>query len=106
MVGHNSSTSRKTILAGLLVCLSCYFPQHSVAQTPVRGLLASPRLRALQREISSGHRNALNRFWRDIQVRGTPLVEPVEADDQNVLVTFLWRGSRFTKNVAVFPLAV
>jgi enterochelin esterase family protein len=96
----------KPILASLLFCLLALAPRLSLAQVAGQGRLASPRLRALQRELASRRRNALNRFWREIRVRGTPLVEPIEADEQNVLVTFLWRANRFTKNVAVFPLAV
>lgn len=36
--------------------------------------------------------NAIDRFWREAADLGTSLVEPVGGDQENVLVTFLFRG--------------
>lgn len=63
--------------------------------------LASPRLRALREEIAAGGPAALERFWRRLAEEGTPLVEPVEGDANERLVTFVWRGGDETRNVLV-----
>lgn len=52
----------------------------------------SPRIAALESELKAGVAGACERFWSDVEQRGTPLVEPVERDGMNVLVTYLWRG--------------
>lgn len=67
--------------------------------------LESPRLAALKRELESGRREALAEFWREVAREGTPLVESIKGDDQNLLVTFLWRDNSEQKFVAVFPFA-
>src|SRR5919199_1856059 len=94
----------ETVIVALLLCVVCAH-RNSFAQAPIRHPLASPRLRALRRELKSGHRNALELFWREVARKGAPLVEPLKDDDQNMLVTFLWRARGKTGNVAVFPLA-
>lgn len=66
------------------------------AQRAPKERLASPRLRALQDELArGGHSDA---FWREMAVRGTPLVEALDAQQDRV--TFLWRGARH--NVRLF----
>src|SRR5262249_44459338 len=42
-----------------------------------------------------------------VEREGTPLAEPMEGDDKDMLVTFLWRATRETRNVLVvwFPFA-
>jgi enterochelin esterase-like enzyme len=63
--------------------------------------LASPRLNALRNEIATGGPAALERFWRRLAEEGTPLVEPVEGEPNERLVTFVWRGGDETLNVLV-----
>ena len=67
----------------------------------------SPRLAALRKELETGNRAALEQFWQEVAALGTPLVEPNQgpnqADDRNVLVTFIWRAKEETRNVVVFP---
>jgi enterochelin esterase-like enzyme len=61
----------------------------------------SPRLAALGKELLAGNKSALDKFWQEVEQRGTPLIEPVEGDDKNLLVTFLWRATFETWNVLV-----
>lgn len=61
----------------------------------------SPRLALLARRIESGDIGALEGFWGEMANRGTPLVEPLDAD-RDALVTFLWRGSGGLRNVVLF----
>jgi enterochelin esterase family protein len=66
----------------------------------------SPRIEALKRELGSGNKTALDTFWSEITEQGTPLIEPIDGDDSNMLVTFLWRGADDIQNVFVmFSLA-
>jgi enterochelin esterase family protein len=41
--------------------------------------------------MDAGRGAAVDAFWRDIEARGAPLIEPL-ADDGHALVTFLWRA--------------
>ena len=47
----------------------------------------------------------MNQFWREVAGKG-PLLESVEGNDQDLLVTFLWRETFETHNVlAGWPMA-
>jgi hypothetical protein len=83
--------------------LSCCVPrfaqaQQSSDQLPIR----SPRLLALEKQLKTVDPMPLDNFWREVKQRGTPLVEQIPGDDKHVLVTFLWRGDKETRNVIVF----
>lgn len=79
------------------------FAHETRAQQVDDGLL-SPRLAALRDRIKSGDREALDNFWKEISVRGAPIVEEVPGNDRDLLVTMLWRAREETKNVFVFRL--
>jgi len=64
----------------------------------------SPRLAALQDRLKSGDRGALDRFWKEIEKKGTPIIEPAPDSDRDVLVTMVWRAREETRNVFVFRL--
>ena len=59
----------------------------------------SPAIEALRKQLAHGQ--TTDAFWQAQARSGTPLVEPIENDSQRVLVTFLWRGTPGTRNVAV-----
>jgi enterochelin esterase-like enzyme len=61
---------------------------------------ASHRIGALRKQIASGHTDT-EAFWKEVAATGTPLVEPVENDSKQQLVTFLWRAVTETRNVLV-----
>jgi enterochelin esterase family protein len=73
----------------------------------------SPRIKQLAKEIAGDPREAVSRFWAEVQSRGAPLVEPLPAPAggrggaaatpaaEHVLVTFLWREMYETFNVEV-----
>ena len=42
---------------------------------------ASPRLAALQKELSTGNRAALESFWQEVAKQGAPLVEPIAGEN-------------------------
>lgn len=64
----------------------------------------SPRLVALQDRLKSGDRSALDRFWKEIEERGAPIIEPAQDSNREMLVTMLWRAREETRNVFVFRL--
>lgn len=53
----------------------------------------SARLAALQSELAAGLPDSESRFWREVAHIGTPLVEPIEDDSDELWVTFLWQGT-------------
>jgi enterochelin esterase-like enzyme len=63
---------------------------------------SSPRLLALRDRLTAGDRTALDKFWKEINEQGAPIIEP--AADSDVLVTMLWRATEETRNVFVFRL--
>jgi enterochelin esterase family protein len=64
----------------------------------------SPRLMNLQSQLKSGDRVALANFWKEIEERGAPIIEPAAGSGGDMLVTMLWRAREETKNVFVFRL--
>ena len=67
----------------------------------------SPRIAALRKSVESGDSNAVAAFWRDVEKHGTPLIEPIEDNHSDNLVTFLWRATGETHSVMIgwFPFA-
>jgi enterochelin esterase-like enzyme len=68
---------------------------------------ASPRIAALRKDTESGNAGAVAAFWQEIEKNGTPLVEAMEGNSNDDLVTFLWRAKTETRNVFImwFPFA-
>lgn len=53
----------------------------------------------LETAVAQGKQNAVEDFWKYAKSKGTPLIEPLENDSKNSLVTFIWRGDSESKNV-------
>lgn len=64
--------------------------------------VTSPRIVSIQRELEAGNAQALESFWQDLMVQGTPLVEALPEDETHVLVTFLWKDIGDTQHVMIF----
>ena len=62
---------------------------------------ASPRIAALQQDVSAGKIGAVETFWQEATRQDTPLIELVEDDSKFALVTFLWRDASSATNPAV-----
>src|SRR6266481_4833343 len=93
----------KIINALLVLLLNASLGSVLSAQT-VDDLPLSPRLAALQDRLKSGDRDALSNFWKEIDERGAPILEPAADSERDVLVTMLWRAREETRNVFVFRL--
>jgi enterochelin esterase family protein len=78
-----------------------------LAPLPVNDKFTSPRIGSLLKQIESGKNEATEVFWNEIQKQGAPLIEPIENNDKDMLVTFLWRAKSETRNVFIlwFPFA-
>lgn len=86
----------------ILTSLFCGFTATSgLAHAVIQEAPNSPHLVALQRQLRSGERNALENFWQQITRQGTPLIERIEGDNSYMLVTFLWRANENIKSVIV-----
>lgn len=87
-------------LAKLAVLLAAglFVAQRASAQVTPQ----SPRLAALAAQLAKGNSAAADKFWREVAEQGTPLVEPIEGDQEHVLVTFLFRGGEDVRNVMIF----
>src|SRR5215813_5281513 len=88
-------------IAGATMLLCCLVPWSQGGFRQTTNQPFSPRLAALKKELASGNREALERFWQQVTQDGTPIVEPIEGDAQNVMMTFLWRAKEETRNVLV-----
>jgi len=60
----------------------------------------SPTIESLRAQLLRGEKST-DAFWKERARSATPLVEPVEGNNERTLVTFLWRGTPATRNVAV-----
>jgi enterochelin esterase-like enzyme len=74
---------------------------------PSKPKFSSPRISALRKEVENGNHEAIAAFWREVEKQGTPLVEPLQDNTADNLVTFLWRAKTQTRNVLIlwFPFA-
>ena len=77
-------------------------PQKSNGGLTERPRQVSPRIALLSKELKAGNKGAVESFWREMAKQGTPLIEPDKGQAGYYLVTFLWRQSGETKNVAIF----
>ena len=74
------------------------------AEPPIRAApqsVTSPKIAALRTQIEKGNRGTVADFWSDVEKSGTPLAEPIDGNNDDVLVTFLWRGKSEVRDVLV-----
>lgn len=77
----------------------CFFSAAQLAAN--ERLIESPRLAALVDQVEKGNLAAVGRFWDEMAVQRTPLVEPIKGQTDDALVTFLFLGGEDTKNVVI-----
>lgn len=61
----------------------------------------SPRIKKLYEDIKINKEESLQAFWSEIIEKCTPLIEKIEGDDENYLVSLLWRETQPIDNVRV-----
>jgi len=62
---------------------------------------SSSKINALVEQIRIGNVNSLNLFWENVEREGSPLIESIKDDDNNALLTYIYKGDENTKNVVV-----
>jgi Domain of unknown function (DUF3327) len=63
---------------------------------------SSAMIEALRTKVDALNLLAIESFWQEVKIVGTPIYEPLENDPDHVLATFLWRGDDETYNVVLF----
>lgn len=61
----------------------------------------SKKINSLKKNIIDGDTVAINMFWKEIEENHTPIIEEIQEDTGNVLITFLYRGDNEVENVVV-----
>ncbi|GCD11168.1 alpha/beta hydrolase [Clostridium tagluense] len=61
--------------------------------------IVSPILRKLYDVLQAGRVGALEVFWKEIEKNGSPLIEKIEGDDENYMVTLIWKATERTDDV-------
>lgn len=64
--------------------------------------LISPKINKLIKEIECNNTNAVKDFWTSIEKVGSPLIEKIEGDKENVLVTFIYKEKEAIANVLIY----
>lgn len=59
----------------------------------------SSAISGLEADLKTGTADAVKKFWSLVEKSGTPLVESIDGDSNNSLVTFIWRGDPNTRDV-------
>lgn len=57
----------------------------------------------LENMIKKGEKNALDKFWNDIELNGAPLIESIPENNEDCLVTIIYREKEKLKNVVLIP---
>jgi len=91
----------KFVLLSITLLLFAGAAPGDAPDLPWREGMASPRLETLKSQVKSGNAAAVKTFWEEMKARHTPLVEPVSADPDHLLVTFLYRAERPLKSVVL-----
>ncbi len=87
-------TGARSLVAVLLVLGFCAPSWAQEAESSIRSdEVVSPQLRSLRAALSAGSHDAVDEFWTSVALRGTPLIEDIAGDTENLLVTFLWRNT-------------
>lgn len=66
-------------------------------------LLTCTIITNLKQQIANRNSTALQEFWDIIEDKGTPLIEPIDGDLENCLVTFVYKTDEEIENVVFMP---
>lgn len=64
--------------------------------------IESYKIRNLYNELIEGNYKALDVFWDEIKESGSPIIEVVEDDNTQVMVTFIYKAEEKIENVVVY----
>lgn len=61
----------------------------------------SEKINNLKRSILDGNKKDIDEFWKEIKENNAPIIEEIQGDTDNVLITFLYEGDKEVENVVV-----
>ncbi|EQB85867.1 enterochelin esterase family protein [Clostridium punense] len=61
----------------------------------------SEKINNFKRSILDGNKKDIDEFWKEIKENNTPIIEEIQGDTDNVLITFLYEGDNEVENVVV-----
>lgn len=68
-----------------------------------KSLIKSKAITELEKRVKKYGYRAVEEFIHDLQHKGSPIIEHIENDDKNSLVTFIYEGNKEHKNVLFIP---
>jgi enterochelin esterase-like enzyme len=66
-------------------------------------LLKSTIIMDLQEKIEQGNHAALQEFWDMVETKGAPLIEKIDGDLENSLITFIYKVDEEVHNIVLMP---
>jgi enterochelin esterase-like enzyme len=66
-------------------------------------LLKSTIIMDLQEKIEQGNHAALQKFWGMVETKGAPLIEKIDGDLENSLITFIYKVDEEVENIVLMP---
>lgn len=63
--------------------------------------LKSITLLELKKELANGNQSALKNFWLKVEKTGTPLIEQIQGEESQKLVTFIVQADEETRNAVI-----
>ena len=66
--------------------------------------IISPIISRLQEEIKFNKKEAVLKFWKEIEKKGTPIFEEIKGDDKYNIITFLVREDKKAENIVCFSI--
>lgn len=64
--------------------------------------IISPRIQKLDEKLKIDKYKAVEEFWDEVRENGSPIIEKIEGDDKNYLVTVVWKECEPVDRMAVF----
>jgi enterochelin esterase-like enzyme len=73
--------------------------KHNLEKT----LIKSTIIMDLQEKLEQGNPTALQEFWDMVETNGAPLIEEIDGDLENALVTFIYKVEEEIENIVIVP---
>jgi enterochelin esterase family protein len=64
--------------------------------------IVSPKIKILEKAVLSGENKVIAEFWAEIEKNGAPIIEKIPNDDENVLLTVVWKDRGDIETISVF----
>ena len=98
------TTTDKSAAEGLKITIALQRVVPLAARLVPKPVVESPRIQALRASAENDRQRNADLLWEEIKKTGAPLIDPINGDQENMAVTFLWRGTPETHNVLVLWL--